>query len=142
MTEWTNSAVGRFCYKSPLTVYLLDGSGKTAYSYTDTEFDARTFVQGEVTDIYTAFTLPQDLAAGTYKLAVAITDENGEPYIELGQAGQIGDSRIYELGEIDVKPGAKTKTAVTKTNYASADDLNSIRIPRTGSRSNICRTSI
>ena len=123
MTEWTNSAVGRFCYKSPLTVYLLDGSGKTAYSYTDTEFDARTFVQGEVTDIYTAFTLPQDLAAGTYKLAVAITDENGEPYIELGQAGQIGDSRIYELGEIDVKPGAKTKTAVTKTNYASADEF-------------------
>lgn len=95
MTEWTNSAVGRFCYKSPLTVYLLDGSGKTAYSYTDTEFDARTFVQGEVTDIYTAFTLPQDLAAGTYKLAVAITDENGEPLYRARAGG--ADRRQQDL---------------------------------------------
>ncbi|MGN1067162.1 MAG: DUF4832 domain-containing protein [Candidatus Fimimonas sp.] len=110
-TVWSNSAVGIYPYTSPLEIKLLDQNNNVVYTYTDTTFDARTFVQGEQTNVYSQLTLPQNLQNGVYTVAVDIPfaeaseTENGR--IVLGMGGEIDDTRMYALGTIEVKDGVK-----------------------------------
>lgn len=122
-TTWSNSAVGIFPYDYPVQYKLLDGNGKEVYTYTDNNFDARTFVQGEINNVYSQFEIPKNLATGKYSLAVCIPNVNkGETehdFIALGMAGETStNSRIYKLGDIEVKSNAKTpQKFVTQTTW-------------------------
>lgn len=110
-TVWSNSAVGIYPYTSPLEIKLLDRNNKVVYTYTDGAFDARTFVQGEQTNVYSEITLPSNLADGTYTLAVDIPFEDASETeydkIALAMGGEIDDTRVYALGTIEVKNGVK-----------------------------------
>lgn len=101
-TSWSNTGVGRFTYDYDLTYYLVDGGGKAVASYTDKQFNAGKYVLGEINDVYTKVELPASLAGGKYTLCYAITNEKGEPAIELGNAGRRENTKMYALGEIEV----------------------------------------
>ncbi|MCM1289652.1 MAG: DUF4832 domain-containing protein [Corallococcus sp.] len=128
-TTWSNSAVGIFPYDYPMELKLLDASGKTVYTYTDNGFDARTFVQGEVNNVYSTLDIPKNLANGTYTLAVDIPNVNAgdteHDYIALGMAGEIGtDSRLYKLGNVTVKDGVKASDGGIKAySWKNVNDI-------------------
>ncbi len=128
-TTWSNSAVGIYPYVSPLRLMLLDENGKVVYTYDDSEFDARTFVLGEINNVYSDITIPSNLANGTYSLAVAIPFEQHSQteheYIALAMAGETAnDSRIYKLGDIKVKGKVKIgDNGITKTTWNKIDSL-------------------
>lgn len=128
-TTWSNSAVGIFPYKYPMELKLLDGTGKTVYTYTENKFDARTFIQGEINNVYSSVTIPKDLADGAYTLAVDIPHLNAgateHDYIALGMAGEIGEnSRIYKLGTINVKGGVKVSDGgISAKSWKNVDDI-------------------
>lgn len=113
-TEWANTALGRFCYNDPLKIYFVDENGKDVYSYTDKNFDARSFTNGEIYENFSQIELPADLKAGNYKIMAAIVDpDSGNPAIRLGIAGDDGNKR-YELGSVAVNNGAQ-QVASSKT---------------------------
>lgn len=127
-TTWSNSAVGIFPYTYPMELKLLDASGKAVYTYTDNNFDARTFIQGEVNNIYSTLSIPNNLSDGAYTLAVDIPHLNASAtehnYIALGMAGEIGDSRIYKLGTITVKGGVKVSDGgINATSWKNVNDI-------------------
>lgn len=128
-TTWSNSAVGIYPYISPLRLMLLDENGEVVYTYDDSAFDARTFILGEINNVYSDITLPDNLANGTYSLAVAIPFEQHSAteheYIALAMAGETAeDSRIYKLGSIQVKNNVKTGNGgITKTTWNNIDSL-------------------
>ena len=111
-TTWTNTALGIYPYISPLELMLLDANGNVAYKYTDNDFDARTFVSGEINNVYSNLTVPQSLSNGTYTLAIAMPfpahGETEHENIALAMAGETAkDSRVYALGKIEVKNNVK-----------------------------------
>jgi hypothetical protein len=108
MFSFSNSAVGRFWYDFPLKISLINDDGTEAYSYIEDNFDARTFVLGEVTNVYSQLNIPASLEDGEYTLAVSIVDDQGRPAVRLGMAKEIEDSMIYELGEINIGSHKKT----------------------------------
>lgn len=128
-TTWSNSAVGIYPYVSPLRLMLLDESGNVVYTYDDGEFDARTFVLGEINNVYSDITIPSSLQNGTYSLAVAIPFEQHSAteheYIALAMAGETAtNSRIYKLGDIKVKNNVKIgKSGIVKTTWDKIDSL-------------------
>lgn len=130
-TTWSNKAVGIYPYVSPLRLMLLDGNGNAVYTYDDTEFDARTFVLGEINNVYSDITIPKSVANGKYSLAVAIPFEQHSAtehqYIALGMAGETAEnSRIYKLGDIEVKNNVKLNDGgIVKTNWK---DVNSLKL--------------
>ena len=103
-TLWSNKAMGR-CWKDyDLSVYLEDRNGNTVYTGTDGYFNPVAINGGEPHFFDLEYALPDTLAAGTYTLKFAITDENGNPKIEMPIAGK-DENKKYYLGEIVV--GAK-----------------------------------
>lgn len=128
-TTWSNSAVGIFPYDYPMELKLLDGNGKIVYTYTENKFDARTFIQGEINNVYSTLDIPKNLANGTYTLAVDIPNLNASDtehgYIALGMAGEIGDdSRLYKLGNITVKGGVKVSDGgIDATSWKDVNDI-------------------
>lgn len=128
-TTWSNSAVGIFPYNYPMELKLLDANGKIVYNYTENKFDARTFVQGEINNVYSTLTVPQNLANGTYTLAVDIPHLNASDtehdYIALGMAGELGnDSRLYKLGNVTVKGGVKVSDGgINATLWKNINDV-------------------
>lgn len=128
-TTWSNSAVGIFPYTYPMELKLLDASGKTVYAYEESSFDARTFIQGEVNNVYSTLSIPNNLPNGKYTLAVDIPHLNASAteheYIALGMAGEIGqNTRIYKLGEINVKGGVKVSDGgITVSSWKNVNDI-------------------
>lgn len=114
LTSFSNSGTGRFWYKYPLKVYLLDKDGNEAASSVNEKFDARTILNGDITDFYTKVNLPKDIKEGKYKVAAAIVDETGKPAISLGMAGNDGNKR-YALGEIEITASAKVQNEMAKS---------------------------
>lgn len=108
MLAFSNAGVGRFWYTYPLKISLLNQQGVEVYSKIDENFDARTFVLGEVNHVYTKIDVPFDLSEGNYRLAVSIVDQQHQPAIKLGMAGEIEDSKVYELGEISISQMHRT----------------------------------
>lgn len=104
--KWTNQNVGR-CYKRyPLKLYLIDSTGKTAYSEVDRSFDQTTWVRGQIYEYTSVFHLPPELPAGSYSVAIALVNWDGEPSIRLGIAG--GDAlKRYRLGMLAVHDSAR-----------------------------------
>ena len=128
-TTWTNSAVGIYPYVSPLKLMLLDKDGNTAYEYTDNEFDARTFVLGEINNVYSNLKVPAGLKNGKYTLAIAMPfpDHSATEHenIALAMAGETAEnSRVYALGNIEVKNNVKLNDGGVKvTNWKDVDKL-------------------
>ncbi len=128
-TTWSNSAVGIFPYKYPMELKLLDTNGNEVYTYTENKFDARTFVQGEINNVYSQFTIPSGLAEGTYTLAVDIPNvgksATENDYIALGMAGETSEgSGVYALGQIDVKNNVKTiSDGVVRTTWKDIENV-------------------
>lgn len=117
MASWVNTAVGVFPYDYDLTYYLLDKTNKVVYKQTDTRFDARTYLQGDINNYYVDFSVPETMELGNYTLALAITDEKGNPAIELGQAGEIDNTRIYKVGEVVIDNATTNKNVAEKMTY-------------------------
>ena len=128
-TTWTNTALGIYPYVSPLELMLLDEQGNVAYKYTDDEFDARTFVLGEVNNVYSNLSVPNDLANGNYTLAIAMPfpghSETEHANIALAMAGETAEnSRVYALGNITVKNNVKLNDGgIVKTSWKDVDKL-------------------
>ena len=57
------------------------------------DYDLRVLLNGETLNVYTSFTVNEDLKDGKYDLAIAIVDENGNPDVRLAQVGNY-DSKI------------------------------------------------
>ncbi|MDG0888979.1 DUF4832 domain-containing protein [Paracholeplasma manati] len=108
MFAFSNSAVGRFWYRYPLKMSLLDAQGNEVYSQIDSNFDARTFVLGDVNHVYTKLNVPNNLANGNYTLAISIVDELGNPAIRLGMAGEIEERKVYSVAQINIADNYKT----------------------------------
>ena len=102
LTQWSNSAVGRFFYDYKLALYLLDANDNIISTTINSEFDATNFTQGEITNIYSELEIPADISFGEYTVAVGIVNDEGEAAIELGMGGKLEDARIYRLGNITV----------------------------------------
>lgn len=111
MFAFSNSGVGRFWYKYPLKIALLDDAGNEVHSHIDTSFDARTFVLGEINHVYTKLNLPTNIANGNYTVALSIVDGLGNPAIRMGMAGEIEDTLVYEMGQISINETHKTPAA-------------------------------
>lgn len=107
-TDWSNSAVGIFPYTYKLNIYLLDQNNKVVSVTQDSSFDARTFVNGETTSYYSKVDVPSSVSDGSYKIAVAIVDENNSPAIRLAMAGEINNSMMYYIGDVNVSSSAKS----------------------------------
>ena len=128
-TTWSNSAVGIFPYAYPMELKLLDASGNTVYTYTENNFDARLFVQGEINNIYSTIKVPSGIKSGKYTLAVDLPNPDHSAtehaYIALGMAGEIGEnSHIYKLGEINVKGGVKSSDGgITATSWKNVNSI-------------------
>lgn len=101
MTSWSNTGVGKFTFDYDLTYYFLNENMEPVASQT-VDYLVQNLLLGEVCDIYSEIAVPGDLAAGNYTLAMAVVDENGEPAIELGSSGKIGDTKMYKIGQIRV----------------------------------------
>lgn len=112
MTQFSNSAVGRFWYDDKLTVYLLNENKEVVAETCNTEFNGKNIVQGEITNVYSKLDIG-NVPAGKYSLAVGIGKPGESPRIELGMAGKVGDTCLYELGEIRVG-GGRTEDTVTQ----------------------------
>ena len=111
LTAFSNTAVGRFQYKYPLKVYFLDGNGQEVFSYVNVDSDFRNLLYGDVYNVYSSFEIPENLSEGIYQIAVAIVDEQGNPAIRLGMAGDDGNKR-YILGDIEVEKNTQKKDFV------------------------------
>ncbi len=124
MTSFSNSGVGRFWYEYPLKIHILDENNDEVTSYINNEFDARTFILGEINNVYSNITIPSYLDEGTYKIAVSIIDDEGNDAIKLGMAGEIEDSKRYVLGNINVSNSASHIDDLShKTTYDQIDDF-------------------
>ena len=127
MTQWSNTAVGVFPYKTDLTYYLLDQDNNIVTTIQDDNFDARLFVQGEINNFYSEVKLPEGVANGRYKLAVGI--EYNDQKIALGMAGETEEgSRIYTLSEVTVDNGVENSKLgdalpLQKTTYNRKDEI-------------------
>lgn len=98
---WSNQAMGR-CWKDyDLSVYLENAEGEIVYKGTDKRFNPVSINGGEPHFFDLSYDLPADLSAGTYTLKFAITDEKGDPKIEMPIAGNDGTGKYY-LGEVTV----------------------------------------
>jgi hypothetical protein len=117
MTSWSNTAVGVFPYEYKLCTYLLNSDGSIAYSQISDKFDARTYVQGDINNFYDFINIPNDLKQGDYQLAIAIVDDKGNPAIELGQAGEINDTRTYKIGNITVDNETENQSISERLTY-------------------------
>lgn len=111
MFAFSNSGVGRFWYKYPLKISLLNESGQAVYSQIDQNFDARTFILGEVNHVYTKLNVPNNLTPGNYTVAISIADELGNPAIRLGMGGEIDDTKVYALGDVSFSNDYSTPKA-------------------------------
>lgn len=127
MTQWSNTAVGIFPYKTSLNYHLLDKDNNVVATIKDDNFDARLFVQGEINNFYSELQLPEGIENGTYKLAISI-DYNDQK-IALGMAGEVAEgARMYELSEVMVDNSvANSKLGealfLQKTTYDKKDNI-------------------
>lgn len=102
LTKISNSGVGRFSLTDHnIRLYLVDKSGVIKQEIDNKDYDLRVLLNGETLNVYTSFTVNEDLKDGKYDLAIAIVDENGNPDVRLAQVGNY-DSKMYPLGEIEV----------------------------------------
>ncbi len=117
-SSWSNTGVGKFTYDYKLAYYFLDDQQNAVASYT-VDFPVQNLLLGEVCDLYSQVEVPTDLTAGEYTLAMAIVDECGTPAILLGTAGRIGDSKLYEIGQINVNRSGNDRkdNSYTVTDY-------------------------
>lgn len=102
---WTNSAVGFSPRRYPVEVRFTDKStGNVVWRGTDATLDQTKLFKSDVRQINSAFTLPADLPAGSYDVAVAMLGEDGKPRIELAMPG--GKDKVYPIGTVQVAAGA------------------------------------
>ncbi len=100
-TAFSNSGVGRFWYDHKLAVYLMDISNNIIASTVNAQSDFTSVLNGEQVEFITDFAIPSNVTGNTYKIAVAIVDNtNHVPQTRLGNAGEIGTSKIYSIGNV------------------------------------------
>lgn len=118
LSSWSNTGVGKFIYDYDLAYYFLDAQGNVVASQS-VDYPVQNLLLGEVCDLYSDITVPGELPAGKYTLAMAIVDENSEPAILLGSSGRIDDTKLYEIGAINVQGGGSniTDKSYTVTDY-------------------------
>lgn len=119
---WKNQGVAKLYVKHPLKVYLFDNQNNEVWSGVDVEFDPTDWSRGNMYTVYSKFDIPQNLKTGTYKIKIALVDENGQPAIELAQMGDRNKNRIYEIGEIELINSGTVKQNINAS-------LNLARIP-------------
>ncbi|NLN27828.1 MAG: DUF4832 domain-containing protein [Firmicutes bacterium] len=100
-----NRGLGRLYRPYRLGLFLL-AEDRVAWSaiYDDSSFTDLTM--GNVVPMRSEFTLPDDIMEGTYRLALALVDEQGTPAIQLAVAGHEG-SMLMVAG-----PGSTRSLAV------------------------------
>jgi hypothetical protein len=98
---WANVGVGRLYHRCALRVSLLDQSGRAVHS-TDAQSAPHGWLPGEHR-LTVSLSVPDDLPAGDYALALAIVDAVGaRPPIKLAIAAPEQDGR-YTVSEVRVK---------------------------------------
>lgn len=106
---FTNKAMGR-CWKDyDLAVYFENDDGKTVYSQINKNFKPIAINGGEPHMFNLTYTLPKELANGTYTVKFAIVNDEGEPAIEMPVSGNDGNNKYY-LGEVTVGNKAAENT--------------------------------
>lgn len=128
MFAFSNSGVGRFWYEYPLKISLINNEGVEVYSEIEENFDARTFILGEVNHVYSTLDVPENLGQGNYQIAVSIVDDMGNPQIRLGMAGEIDSSMMYSIGQIQVSPYVNENSIMHQT--LSFEDAKNYRFAR------------
>lgn len=116
-TLWTNDAMGRLWQKYKMKASLLNESGQEIYSYVENSFDPRNLLYGNIENIRSEMKIPSSVKPGTYRLAVAITDDSGKPAVKLGIEGNDGKDR-YIIGKLNVKKNASAARISKKMSAA------------------------
>jgi len=102
-STWVNRNNGRCYVRYPLRVYLVDATGKVAYSAEDPSFDENSWVKGESYPVTSILPIPRDLPPAEYEIRIALTDQNQLPRIRLAIEGEDGKLR-YRIGSIRIVP--------------------------------------
>lgn len=124
LTQFSNSGVGRYWFDYPLQISLSDAEGKTVFSALNKDINLKSLLNGETMNVYSSLQLPDDLANGTYSLAVALVDEEtGEPVIALGNGGDTDGDKRYILGDIKVKNNISNPKLGKSYSYRQIKDL-------------------
>ncbi|MGV9776221.1 carbohydrate-binding protein [Streptosporangium sp. NPDC003464] len=137
---WTNNAVGFSPRRYPVEVRFTDRStGDVVWRDTDATLDQTKLFKGDVRQINSAFTLPADLPAGSYDVAVAMLGEDGKPRIELAMPG--GKDKVYPIGTVQVAAGAAqagrpttplTQFTIQNEDYTAAGGAYGVETPPEG----------
>ena len=91
--SWRNTGVAPFYYNWPVEVSLLDKDGNVVAS-TVTNDDIRKWLPGDSINMTATIKVPENLASGVYKVAVAILDpDKNKPAIHLAMEGGNKDLR-------------------------------------------------
>ena len=119
--SWTNEAFGRAYNDFPLKFYLLNGSDQVVFeSEPCKEFKTTSILKGSAYNYNSTVTL-KGVPAGEYTLALALTDSNGEPYINLAMPQNVG--KIYKIGSITVNNEGEQIVRPNKITFDDAKNL-------------------
>ena len=107
---WENRGQGRLYRPYRLGIFLL-AADEVVWSAVDESVSFTDLVVGKTAPMRSRFTLPQEIPAGEYTLALAVVDREGVPAIRLAVAGH-EDDELLELGRVTVRTDAGEKVAV------------------------------
>ena len=123
--NWRNIGVAPFYYDWPVEISLLDENDNVAAS-TVTSDDIRKWLPGESISMSASLKIPEDLADGVYKVAVAILDpDTMKPAMHLAMEGGNKDLR-YGLYYITVGISEFTKDTADDELKALTGDANGV----------------
>lgn len=101
-TEWVNLGVGRLPVAHPLAVYLVDAAGASREVLLDESFDETAWYANEPHRFAHEVTMPRDITAGEYRVAVALVDRvTRTPAIALALE-EHDTERRYLLGSVRI----------------------------------------
>ena len=104
--QWLNRGVAPAYYKYNLYLKLEKENGKSTYTQQLIESDNRKWIPCKINEESYCVKIPVDLAAGCYKLQIALVEEkeNVKRNIELGLKNTIrGSDNFYNIGDVEIK---------------------------------------
>lgn len=116
---WVNDAVGRATKDYNLAFYFVDEKGKVAFTQVHKNLATSNMTYGNVYANTTEISVPKTLSKGIYTIKLALTDEKGQPAIELGITGNDGTKR-YTVGRIQVASKAQKPVTQKAFKYGKA----------------------
>jgi hypothetical protein len=102
-SQWINTGTGVLYRHYPLKVSLTTASGVEVWSSVCDDFNITRLVKGEVYEYVRSFRLPAGLAAGTYKVRIALVDGNGQSAIRMPVGSADSKAAGYVIGSILIK---------------------------------------